>query len=215
MGRFSNQGALVILAAASFLALASCAHPLISKTAPVEPVPAAPKTVYRNAPSPQRPAEETTKAFQPEVTIKEAGEFVSKGEFEKALGSMLAAMQKYPEEPQLAAYYPQLLESVKAGAEKLYTGESYARAGEVYRALLDDYPGPGKKLPSFSREYLSGQIGLCAKNLTDQGLIKYRAGELEGAISVWSGILKFDPLNEPVKKAINTARIQLKSLTTD
>jgi tetratricopeptide (TPR) repeat protein len=205
-----KRGAVAIAAvvAASFFALASCAHPMKSVSAPVVPVP--------SAPAERKPAPEATKTFRPEAAIKEADQHVARGEFEEAMNSVIEAIDKYPAETKLAAYYPELMESVRAGAEKLFEGQNYDAAGRAYRLLLDHYPEQGKgRQPSFSREFLNARIEMCARKLTDTGLVKYRAGELDGAISVWAGILKFDPSNEPVKKAISTARTQLKSLSAE
>lgn len=45
-----------------------------------------------------------------------------------------------------------------------------------------------------------------------RALDEYRKGNLAGAISIWKSILEFDPNNADIKKAINTATIQLKNL---
>jgi cytochrome c-type biogenesis protein CcmH/NrfG len=43
-------------------------------------------------------------------------------------------------------------------------------------------------------------------------MVEYRKGNLKGAISVWESLLAFDPDNEQIKKAIETARAQLQQI---
>jgi hypothetical protein len=51
-----------------------------------------------------------------------------------------------------------------------------------------------------------------SKSEQQRALDEYRKGNLAGAISIWKGILEFDPHNADVMKEIDTATIQLKNL---
>jgi len=48
--------------------------------------------------------------------------------------------------------------------------------------------------------------------LTKAGLEEYRKGNLAKAIAVWEGLLSFDPNNVEIRKAVDTARIQLNEI---
>jgi hypothetical protein len=59
---------------------------------------------------------------------------------------------------------------------------------------------------------LNGAIRECSNYLTNQGLIKYREGNLKEGIDIWESLLSFQPENEEIKKAIQTARDQLSKI---
>jgi hypothetical protein len=65
---------------------------------------------------------------------------------------------------------------------------------------------------SFPEESLKDGIKNSSSQLTKKGLEQYRKGNIAEAISTWEGILLFDPENLEIKKAIETAKIQLKKL---
>ena len=92
--------------------------------------------------------------------------------------------------------------------------EDFISAGKLYRILLDNYPDfkPFAHLLSFNIETLNSRITDCSLTLFKGALEKYRKGNLADAISIWEQILSYDPENLEVKRAIDTANTQLKSL---
>ncbi|HMK77377.1 MAG TPA: hypothetical protein VK568_14510 [Thermodesulfobacteriota bacterium] len=59
---------------------------------------------------------------------------------------------------------------------------------------------------------MTAKVRTCVKNLFESGLEQYRSGNLDEAISIWKGILAFDPGNEEVKRVVDRASLQLKNL---
>jgi len=62
------------------------------------------------------------------------------------------------------------------------------------------------------KEGLTAKIRTCVKNLFESGLKHYRSDNLDQAISIWKGILVFDPGNEEVKRVVDRPTLQLKNL---
>ena len=52
----------------------------------------------------------------------------------------------------------------------------------------------------------------CRVQLTRDGLDLYRQGKLKEAIAIWQGLLEFDPDNIEIRKAVDTATEQLKTI---
>jgi predicted TPR repeat methyltransferase len=52
----------------------------------------------------------------------------------------------------------------------------------------------------------------CKKILFENGLEKYRSGTLDQAISIWKGILAFDPEDQEIRKTLDIAILQSKNL---
>ncbi len=61
-------------------------------------------------------------------------------------------------------------------------------------------------------EEIEKDIKECSRNLTNLGIIEYRKGNLKEALAIWGQILVFEPDNEEIKKAIQTARAQLEKI---
>ncbi|MFC1549564.1 tetratricopeptide repeat protein [Nitrospirota bacterium] len=90
----------------------------------------------------------------------------------------------------------------------------YGEAGVSYRKALDYYPAETSiaKKVKLSKQALLKNIVKCSNALMEAGLLKYRAGQLEEAITIWDRIILFDPNNIEARKALNTATIQLENL---
>lgn len=92
--------------------------------------------------------------------------------------------------------------------------KDYKGAGVSFRKAIDYYPrdaSVSKKI-KLSRRKLQDNIRICSNSLMEAGLMKYRAGQIEDAISIWKGIRLFDPGNSEAIKALDTATIQLENL---
>jgi hypothetical protein len=64
----------------------------------------------------------------------------------------------------------------------------------------------------FNRETLTAKIKTCKKNLFENGLEQYRSGNLDQAISIWKGILTFDPGDQGIQMVVDKATLQLENL---
>lgn len=101
------------------------------------------------------------------------------------------------------------------GKKHLGSGE-YEKSGSVFRRVLDDLPKNillqnkvvGKK------EKIKGYILLSSEKLMEEGLERYREGNLGEAVLIWKKILKFNPDFAEAKRAIETASIQIDSLNS-
>lgn len=136
------------------------------------------------------------------------------GDFQKTLDIYKAASKDYPGDPRLSAGLKKATEEIRRVADRALAKEDYISAGKAYFVLRKDYPLYEKLSPSplFSKGTLDEGIKNCRTRLTQKGLEQYRKGKLTEAISLWQGILLFDPDNIEIKKAIQTANAQLKKL---
>jgi tetratricopeptide (TPR) repeat protein len=146
-------------------------------------------------------------------TIEIAKNYLTDGDFQKALETYDVAYNQFPNDSELRSNYIRTIHQIKKNADIAFHREDFAQAGSIYRVLLDNYPHFNDLITSssFDKELLISRINTCSKNLTEKGLLKYREGNLREAISIWNDILKFDPENVEVRKSIDTATVQLKN----
>lgn len=136
------------------------------------------------------------------------------GEYDKALGVPRALSPSELRDPGRAAAFSRTMEDIKRRADGAAAARKYVEAGKAYAVLAGHYADASKlglKLP-FSKESLDEGLKRCRAELTRQGLEHYRNGELSQSISVWQGLLEFDPDNAEIRKAVETAREQQKEL---
>ncbi len=139
--------------------------------------------------------------------------YLDKSDFEKAIETYNIAYSIFPKDSELRSNYIKAIEYTKKSADSAYYKGDFASAGFIYHILLNNHAlvRDFADLLSFKRDFLHNRIKNCSKTLTGEGLEKYREGNLEEAISVWKDVLKFDPENTEVQKAIKTATTQLKN----
>ncbi len=140
--------------------------------------------------------------------------YVKAGEFRKAVDLCKEIYQKYPRDPGVRSGYIQTLETIKSNGDRAFERNDFETAGSVYELLLKHIPSVTRLNGSspLDREGLTVKIKACVKTLFENGLQQYRTGNLDQAISIWKGILVFDPSNEEVKRAVDVATLQLKNL---
>ncbi|HRD01618.1 MAG TPA: hypothetical protein PLP57_03105 [Candidatus Saccharicenans sp.] len=134
--------------------------------------------------------------------------------YEQASNLLLEASKESPGDVRLKKQAERLLTELKSSGDKSLADLDFARAGWYYglaRKNWTKFKAYTGQL-SFKLEDLSSAIKVCSQQLTNQGMIEYRKGNLKGAISIWESILTFDPENEQIKKAIQTARAQLQQI---
>ena len=165
----------------------------------------------------------TFKKAQLETPLKEcrieavydpAAQAMKAGQFTKAIDIFRAALKENPRDADLAAKFRGTANEIKAIGDKALDNKDFARAGTVNVFLLRSYASfEGLKPPvAFTREVLREAVGACRESLTRTGLAEYRNGNLAKAIAIWEDLLSFDPDNAEIKKAVTTARTQLKEL---
>lgn len=138
---------------------------------------------------------------------------VERGDYERGLAQYRDAFMTYPDDPAIASSYEESLTEIKDLAEGAFTRREYLRAGLIYLALLRNFPeAVYRREASLDRMTFAERIRECADKLTQDGLALYRAGQIDSAINTWRGVLRFDPENYTVRKAIDTASKQLKNL---
>jgi len=157
------------------------------------------------------PVKSEKKYIQDET--KQAKIYLDKRDFEKAMETYSIMYRRFPDNPDLRSNYIKAIEHTKKTADTAFFRGDFASAGLIYHILLknhaqvSDFAGS----LSFKRDFLSARINQCSRTLTGEGLEKYRKGDLEEAISTWKDVLKFDPENTEVQKAIKTATTQMKN----
>lgn len=161
----------------------------------------------------KRPRPEESKAVG-SGSLSQAKTSLSTGNYKKALDSYGAAFDQQPDNEDLLDAYTEALESVKDAADKVYAAQDYARAGELYYTIAQsgftERPLQGEL--TFDDDYLAMRIGACSKMLIEQGIMKYRSGDLQGAITTWNKVLVFNPSDSEAKNSIGRATTQLKNL---
>jgi tetratricopeptide (TPR) repeat protein len=143
-----------------------------------------------------------------------AGQALKSGDPAKALDTYAEAFKEIPGDGDLVAKYFRIVREVKAAGDKALVGKDFAQAGKLHSLLFRRYPffeGMKPGLP-FGRPDLTAALALCRDGLTKAGLAEYRKGDLAKAIAVWEALLAFDPGNTEIKKAVDTAKTQLKGI---
>ena len=147
-------------------------------------------------------------------SLNQAKAYMASGNYKKALDLYGAAFDRNPDNEDLLDTYTEALESVKDAADKAYDAQDYPKAGELYATLLKCgfMERPLQEELSFDDDYLAMRIGACSKMLIEQGIMKYRIGELQQAIALWKKVLVFNPDDREAKTAIDRASSQLENL---
>jgi outer membrane protein assembly factor BamD (BamD/ComL family) len=149
-----------------------------------------------------------------EEIISKAGEYVAKGDFKSAHEFLKDAAENYAGDGAREDGFTTTVEDIKKAADKAFEKGDFTLSGRTYYLLLKSVPqlnGFPAGL-SFTKKGLTARLGECSSALSQRALTEYRSGNIENAISLWKGILSFDPGNKTVKKFINTATTQLKNL---
>ncbi|MGZ3580353.1 MAG: tetratricopeptide repeat protein, partial [Syntrophales bacterium] len=145
---------------------------------------------------------------------EQVSSYLKAGEFQRATDIYKEIHQKYPQDPAVRSSYIRTLESIKSSGDRAFERGDFALAGWVYEIVLKHVSSLThlNGSSSFDRKGLTAKIKTCKKNLFENGLEQYRSGNLDQAISIWKGILTFDPGNQEVKRVVDMATLQLKNL---
>lgn len=145
---------------------------------------------------------------------KRAQSYFARGDYQKSLDAYNVTDLKNPADSKLLHSYLETIKKIKDKADRSFEKRDFASSGRIYHILLRNYTRFDKirqHMPLDSK-FLTARIEDCSVSLTKKGLEYYRMGNLSQAISIWESILIFDPDNAEIKKAVDTASIQLKNL---
>ena len=146
--------------------------------------------------------------------LSDSNQYLSAGDYQKAIDTFSAAHTTYPEDKPLLRSYQKAVEQIKGSADRAFDREECVSAGRSYRLLLRNYRHfrDFAEQLSFDKKYLNARITSCSEYLFKRGVAEYRSGDIKQAISTWEGLLSFDPGNAETGKAYQSATTQLKNL---
>ncbi len=144
----------------------------------------------------------------------EAEKAFQAGQNEQAINLIISGLREYPEEEIFKIYLDQILKEIASSAQRALDSKDWANAGKLYSLLKSSLTKHKTYLSPFplTLEEIDKSIKNCGQQLTTLGLIEYRKGNLKEAIAIWEKILVFQPENEEIKKAIQTAKAQLEKI---
>jgi tetratricopeptide (TPR) repeat protein len=146
--------------------------------------------------------------------LSHSDQYLSTGDYQKAIDTFRTAHAKYPEDKPLLRSYQKAVEEMKGSADRAFDRKEFVSSGRSYRLLLRNYQHfrDFAQQLSFDKKYLNARIIYCSEYLFKKGMEDYRSGGIKLAISKWEGLLSFDPDNAEAGKAYDTATTQLKNL---
>lgn len=146
------------------------------------------------------------------LTCADCRRLVSAGDCPSALAAWHAMLADYAGDAGVLKEYASAATAIRASGNQELEKKNYAQAGAIHSLLLRNYGTFESARPpvKFSRKDLEEAIAVCRVSLTNEGLSEYRKGNLAKAISIWESLLAFDPGNAAVRKAVDTARSQIK-----
>jgi len=185
--------------------------------APPKPLPP-PKAPTPKAPPPGTAAVEPAPAPSPGTIADNAyaagSAALEEGRPGRALDLFAEAWKEAPGHPGVGKAFPVALERLKKQGDEAEQQGKPEEAGKAWSTALSYLSHPaarGRTLP-FTRSDLQGALDRLTKTLMDKGLVEYREGRFESAISWWRKILAYDPGNEEAAKSVRTATTQLENL---
>lgn len=146
--------------------------------------------------------------------VRQSNQYLSAGDYQKAIDTLRKTHAKYPEDKQLLRSYQKAVEEMKDSADRAFDREEFVSAGRSYRLLLRNYRHfrDFAQQLSFDKKYLNARTTYCSEYLFKRGVEEYRHGDIKHAISTWESLLTFDPENAEAGKAYDAATNQLKNL---
>ena len=148
------------------------------------------------------------------IIYKIVNRHTANNNFQRALDAYEVIRLKYPKDSILLQSYVKAIENIKNRADMAFKKKDFTSSGKIYNILLSNYSrfNDAEQFLSFDSKFLNASITDCSKFLTKKGLEQYRMGNFSQAISIWENILLFDSDNVEIRKAVDTASLQLKNL---
>lgn len=148
------------------------------------------------------------------ISERQARQAFEFGDSDKAIEIYNIRHLENPDDADWTAGFISILEDIKRAGDGASSKENYVLAGRTYSGLLKYFKSFEKFRDSltFSPKSLDEGLKVCRTELNKKALEQYRKENLAEAISIWQGLLTFDPDNIEAKKAVETATIQLKKI---
>ncbi len=133
-------------------------------------------------------------------------------DYPRALEVYRVLLSEYPSDAVVRGKCAAAAREVWNAGNKALRAKDYARAGATHALLLRSYASFERLGPElgFTRADLAKTVADCRNKLTTTGLAEYRKGNAAKAVAIWQSLLAFDPDNAEVKKALETAKIQMR-----
>ncbi len=134
--------------------------------------------------------------------------------YSKAIGLYQMLFIDYLDDQSITQNFKRTVSSIYQIGETAFKNNDLVMSGCIHYALLKNYDlikNSDLSFP-FSNSLLQDRINCCRDSLTRGGLECYRKGDLKEAISIWKGILTFDPENVEIKKAVEKSEEQLRKI---
>lgn len=126
----------------------------------------------------------------------ESRKSLAAGDFEKVLSGFREATKKNPPSKELAADYVRTVEEIKGTADRSLSNREYARAGGIYRILLDRYDdfGPIAAKLTFKKAQLETALKECRiATVDDPAARAVKAGNFARALDIFQAAIKENP----------------------
>ena len=139
---------------------------------------------------------------------------IGTGDYMQALKEYRPLFHEYHNDKSLTQSFYNIVSHFYNREKTALKSNDLAAAGYINYALLENYDLIERYIRSlpFSKRSLEEGKRMCRDSLMKIGLDCYRKGDLQEAISTWKEILKFDPENGEIKKAIKNSEEQLKRI---
>jgi tetratricopeptide (TPR) repeat protein len=129
-------------------------------------------------------------------TPVESRPMLAEGDFAKALDDFKAAYEKTPRDKELTADYVRTVEEIKGAADRALGQQEYARAGGIYRILLDRYDdfGPFAAKLTFKKTQLETALKECRIGAVDNPAAQaVKTGDFARALDIFQAAFKENP----------------------
>ena len=148
------------------------------------------------------------------ISERQARQAFEAGDSDKAIEVYAVRHLENPNDADWTAGFISILEDIRRTGDGAFSKENFALAGRAYSILFKNFKSFDKfgASLSFSEKSLDERMKVCRTELHKKALEQYRKENLAEAISIWQGLLTFDPDNVEAKKAVETATIQLKKI---
>jgi tetratricopeptide (TPR) repeat protein len=148
------------------------------------------------------------------ISERQARQAFEAGDSDKAIEVYNIRHLENPNDADWTAGFISILEDIKRIGDGAFSKENFVLAGRTYSSLFKNFKSFEKfgTSLSFSEKSLDERMKVCRTELHKKALEQYRKENLAEAISIWQGLLTFDPDNIEAKKAVETATIQLKKI---
>ncbi|MGZ7065793.1 MAG: hypothetical protein ACXVI6_05500, partial [Candidatus Aminicenantales bacterium] len=137
------------------------------------------------------------------------------GDYEKTLDSLREAHKKNPRDKELTANYVRTIKEIKGAADRALSQQDYARAGGIYRILLDRYDdfGAFEAKLKFKKVQLETALKECRIAAVDNPAAQaVESGNFAKAIDIFQAALKENPGDADLAATYRTTVNDIKAI---